>query len=218
MRLNVPYSAVKDLPNRELRIEQPSRCSHCNAEPAPMVETHVVTIKADHIPHRTLGTRYQTQTRIVVRLPLCEACYLKEYLIAPDSYTKDSSDLGAQSRIRDRLANIGGGLAGLGILLLTPLLPGVGLLDIFKSYWYILMVIGVALLIITWVMQRSAQSKVRRELEALNAEPGQYPRADVWSEAVENPEDLSAPAVRMILKNEDWMEDCARLNGWRVEE
>jgi hypothetical protein len=218
MRLNVPYQAVKELRNGELRIDQPGRCSHCNAEPAPMVETHAVTIKTEHIPHRRLGARYRSQTRILVRLPLCEACYLKEYLVVPDSYTKDNTDLGAQSRARDRLANIAGVCAALGILLMTPLLPGVGILGVLKSFWYILLVLGIALLIVAWVMQRSSQSNARRKLEALHVESRQYPRADVWSEVVEDPTDLSATAVRMILENERWMQDCASLKGWRVEE
>jgi len=143
MRLLVPYQAVSQPSIKELVIHQPERCSHCDAVPAPRTETHAVVIKTDAIPHRQIGKKYRNQIRLLVRLPLCETCYYKKYLTSSDTYTRDDTPLGAQSRQHEKLANTGGILAGLAILLLTPFIPASGFLVVLKTYWYVLLILGV---------------------------------------------------------------------------
>jgi len=218
MRLLVPYQAVSQPSIKELVIHQPERCSHCDAVPAPRTETHAVVIKTDAIPHRQIGKKYRNQIRLLVRLPLCETCYYKKYLTSSDTYTRDDTPLGAQSRQHEKLANTGGILAGLAILLLTPFIPASGFLVVLKTYWYVLLILGVVLLVVTWGMQKVSQSRVRRKLDELHGDSKQYSRADVWAESITGIPDPAATAVNITIPNEGWLRDSARLNGWHLEE
>ncbi len=107
-RLFIPYSALNPPETKELIINQPARCSHCNSEPADFFETHPVTLKAKRIPHRQIGRRYRTEKRLLVRLPLCEACYLNDYLLTPDSYSHDNTPLGMQRPAEWKVGRCGG--------------------------------------------------------------------------------------------------------------
>jgi len=218
MRMLVPYQAVSNLDAKELIISQPGRCSHCNTEPAARFETHRLMIKADQIPFRQIGRKYRIQHRLLVRLPLCESCYLKGYLIAPDTYAKDDTPLGVQSRRMDRLANIAGILAGVGIILLTPFIPAVGLLTLVKSYWYVVLGAGLLILGIAWGIQRNSQARVRRELGSLHTDSQQYPRADLWTEPINGKPEPTSVAITVKMENEIWLNECARLNEWRIED
>lgn len=218
MRMLVPYQAVSQTDAKELIINQPGRCSHCNAEPAAKFETHRLMIKADKIPNRQIGRKYRIQQRLLVRLPLCETCYLKGYLTAPDTYAKDDTPLGIQSRRLDWLANIAGILAAVGIILLTPFIPAVGFLTAVKSYWYIVLGAGVLILGVAWGIQRTSQAKVQRELQDLHADPQQYPRANLWAELISGNPDPTSDAVTVQMENESWLNECARLNEWRMED
>lgn len=218
MRMLVPYQAVSQTDAKELIINQPGRCSHCNAEPAAKFETHQLVIKADKIPNRQIGRKYRIQQRLLVRLPLCETCYLKGYLTAPDTYAKDDTPLGIQSLRLARLANIAGILAAVGIILLTPFIPAVGFLAAVKSYWYSVLGAGVLILGVGWGIQRTSQTKAQRELENLHADPQQYPRADLWAEPISGKPEPTSDAVTVQMENESWLNECARLNEWRMED
>ena len=217
-RLLIPFQALHEFETNELVIDQPARCSQCNAEPAAFFETHRVSIKTGKIPYRTISKKYRSEKHVLVRLPLCETCYLKGYLASPDSYVNDTTALGEEARRSEKLSNVGGIIAGIGILLITPLIPAAGFLAALKSYWYVLLGGGVLLLIITWVLQRRSQAGVRKTLEQQGTDLSIFPQADVWPDAVAGELDPASIVLQVAMENESWMADCSRLNGWRLEE
>jgi len=164
-RVLIPFQAIQNRDSREWVINQPARCSRCNADPAPCFETHPITVKIRRIAHRQLGTKYRSETHLLVRLPLCETCYQKSYLSDPDALRYDDTVPGKEVRQREKLANAGGLIAGIGILLLTPFIPESGFLAVLKSNWSVFLIIGVLLLLLTWILLKRAQAKVRKSLE-----------------------------------------------------
>lgn len=216
-RLFIPYSALTPPETKELIINQPARCSHCNNEPADFFETHQVTLKAKRIPHRQIGRRYRIEKRLLVRLPLCEACYLNDYLLTPDSYAHDATPLGATARRNGRLADVAGLLAALSIILITPFVPAVGFLSTIKTYWYLLLILGLVMLGIIWVMQKMSQRQVRKSLALVRPGGSNFPRAQVWTNSIEGDFEPSSIILEVNLENINWADDCSHLNAWRIE-
>jgi hypothetical protein len=217
-RVLIPFQAIQNRDSREWVINQPARCSRCNADPAPCFETHPTTVKIRRIAHRQVGTKYRSETHLLVRLPLCETCYQKSYLSDPDSLRYDDTPLGKEVRQREKLSNAGGLIAGLGILLLTPFVPESGFLAVLKSNWSVFLILGILLLLITWVLLKRSQARVRKSLEEQNGDSLTYPPADVWSRSIEGEPDPASIALEISLENENWLADFGRLNGWRLEE
>ena len=216
-RLFIPYSALIPPDTKELIITQPARCSHCNTEPAVFFETHQVTLKANRIPHRQIGRKYRSEKPLLVRLPLCEACYLNDYLLTPDSYAHDATPLGAQARRNGRVADVAGLLAAVSIILITPFVPAVGILSTIKAYWYLLLILGLAMLVITWVLQKSSQRQVRKSLSALRPGGSKFPRAQVWTNPSDADFEPASTILEINLENVNWADDCSHLNAWRIE-
>ena len=217
-RLYVPYSALNPSAQTEVILDTPARCSHCGSVPAPFFETHAVKLRAKRIPHRSIGQRYRIEKRMLVRLPLCEACYLNDFLSTPDSYAFDTTPQGKEARRTTTLAGIAGVTASLGIIMLTPFIPAVGILAAVKPYWYVLLIAGVTLLIVTWLLQQRSQKAVRAELARIRPVGSQFRRADVWSIAVDGDLTPTDEIVEIHMPNEDWANECANLNGWRIEQ
>lgn len=217
LRLMIPFQALNPSDSREFILNQPARCSHCNSEPALFFETHLVTVNADRIEHRQIGKKFRVEKRILVRLPLCEACYKKDYLSSPDAYAHDATPLGKKARQSGKLANVAAFFAALGIILLTPFIPAVGILTTLKAFWYIVLAVGIALLGIAWILQKSSQNQVRHELARDHVESTQYPRAEIWNRSSEAKLDPATIVFEIIMNNENWIKDCARLNNWRLE-
>jgi len=216
-RLFIPYSALISPDAKELIINQPARCSHCNTEPAVFFETHQVTLKANRIPHRQIGRKYRNEKRLLVRLPLCEACYLNDYLLTPDCYAHDNTPMGTQARRNGRLADVAGLLAALSIILITPFVPAIGLLSTLKTNWYFLLIVGLVMLGIIWVLQKMSQRQVRKSLAALRPGGSKFPRAQVWTNPIEGDFEPANTILEINLENVNWADDCSHLNAWRIE-
>jgi len=103
-RVLIPFQAIQSRDSSDWVINQPARCSRCNADPAPYFETHAVTVKIKRIAHRQVGTKYRSESHLLVRLPLCETCYQKSYLSDPDSLRYDDTPLGKEVRQREKLS------------------------------------------------------------------------------------------------------------------
>jgi len=73
------------------------------------------------------------------------------------------------------------------------------------------------LLLITWVLLKRSQTRVRKSLEEQNGDSLTYPPADVWSRSIEGDPDPASIVLEISLENESWLADCGRLNGWRLE-
>jgi len=214
-RLYVPYSAL-DPSGGELIVNPPSRCSHCNSEPAEFFETHTVKLKTNRIPRRTVGRKYRNVRQLLVRLPLCQACYLNDFLIEPDSYTHDATPQGSEARRTSLLSSIAGFVAAFSLLLITPFIPAVGVLTFAKSYWYILMAAGLVILGVAYVFQQRYRKIVSSELAKIRPEGSKFPRALVWANAVRREPLSTTEMIEIQLENEDWANECARTNHWRI--
>ncbi len=216
-RLYVPYLALRSADKDELVVNPPAYCSHCSTIPAEYYETHVVRLRANRIPHRSIGRKFRTEKKLIVRLPLCRACYLNDYLTSPDAYTHDDTPLGKEARRTTLLSNISGFTASIGILLITPFIPALGILAFIKSYWYVLVSLGFVILAVAWLLQRRSMQAVRAELASLRPGGSKYPRALVWNTPVEGDLESGSVILEMNIENETWAGDCARMNVWRIE-
>jgi hypothetical protein len=200
-----------------IRLDHPLTCSRCNRAPAEFYETHRLKMRAG-LRHNPLpGKRYKLEHGFKLKLRLCSRCHHLDYLQAPETLEGDSNPLGQLARIQNFLRMVGGLTAGLGFILLTPLLPATENFAAMKAAWWIPMAAGVALILLALVSQKAAQSKVYRALETAGELDVKLARAEVRTPLFSDPDDLEQVALEVKLNNEEWARECAAFHHWQVE-
>jgi hypothetical protein len=213
----LPARVILENPDGVIRFDHPLTCSRCNRVPAEFFETHRLKMRAG-LRHNPLpGKRYNLEHSFKLKLRLCSRCHHLDYLQAPESLEGDANPLGQLARMQNFLRMAGGLTAGLGLILLTPLLPATESLAPIKAAWWIPMTAGVALILLARISQRTAQSKVQRALEIAGELDVKLVRAEVRTPLFADPDDLDQVALEVRLENEEWARECAAFHNWQVE-
>ena len=157
LKIVIPARIILEQKDGILRLDQPLACSRCGRTPADNFESHRLKLRAG-LKHDPLpGRRYKLDHNYTLKIPLCARCYQMNYLEAPETLTGDANSLGRLSQLQNLLRTLGGVIAALGLLLLTPFIPAITSLAAVKSHWWIPMAAGVGLVLLGLYSQVSAQ-------------------------------------------------------------
>lgn len=217
-KLVIPASAILEQKDGILRLDHPARCSRCSRTPANFNESHRLKLRAG-LKHNPLpGRRYKMERDYRLKLRVCERCYNMNYLQAPETLAEDANPLGRLARMQDFLRMLGGIIAGLGFLFLTPFIPDTAALLPIKARWWIPLSAGVGLVLLGLASQVLAQMKLRRQLESAGEFDPALNRAEVRTPLYAVPSDESQVALEVKVENEDWMKECAAFYHYHLEE
>jgi hypothetical protein len=217
LKIVLPASVILESQDGVIRFDHPLTCFRCNRTPAEFFETHRLKMRAG-LRHNPLpGKRYALEHGFKLRLRVCARCYHLDYLQAPETLEGDATPLGQLARTQNFLRMVGGLTAALGLILLTPVLPATENFAAIRAAWWIPMAAGVALILLALVSQRTAQSKVRRALEAAGELDAKLVRAEVRTPLFAAPENLEQVALEVKFENEEWARECAAFFNWQVE-
>lgn len=217
-KLVIPASAILEQKDGILHLDHPDRCSRCGRTPASFNENHRLKLRAG-LKHNPLpGRRYKMERNYQLKIRVCERCYHMNYLQAPETLAEDDNPLGQLARVQNFLRMLGGIIAGLGLLFLTPFIPATaGLLSV-KTHWWIPMSAGVGLVLLGLASQVWAQMKLRHQLESAGELDPVVERAEVRTPLYDDPSDVNQVALEVKLENETWARECAAFYHYHLEE
>lgn len=217
-KIVIPASAILAQKDSTLRLDYPVRCSRCDQTPAEFSESHRLKLRAG-LKHNPLpGRRYKMERNYQLRIRVCERCYRMNYLQAPETLSTDANRLGRLSRVQNFLRMLGGVIAGLALLFLTPFVPATAAFLPIKTHWWIPMAAGVGLILLGLASQVSMQMKLRRQLEAADQFNPALERAEVRTPLYADPSDENQVALEVRLDNEAWAKECAAHYHYHLEE
>jgi len=217
VQIDIPASEVKNLKRNPLILENEQRCSRCNQTPASFYEVHRLQYRIGKLKH-LYGKKYRISKDYRLKLSVCETCFQSDFLTHPEVMDRDKSPLSKIARFHSIAWTIGGLMAGCGFLLLTPIVPKTGVLSSLRQIWQAPVIMGVIVLLLTWLSQKKYQSKVLRAIEEVNPSFQPLARAEVRPNVLLNEEDSTATALEIILNNETWAESCAREHHWQFKQ
>jgi hypothetical protein len=217
-KLVIPASAILEQKDGILQLDHPDRCSRCGRTPAGFNENHRLKLRAG-LKHNPLpGRRYKMERNYQLKLRVCERCYHMNYLQAPETLADDDNPLGQLARVQNFLRMLGGIIAGLGLLFLTPFIPATTALIPIKTHWWIPMSAGVGLVLLGLASQVWAQMKLRRQLESAGEFDPALERAEVRTPLYADPLDENQVALEVKIENESWSKECATFYHYHLEE
>lgn len=217
VRILIPASEVKNRQGIPLILENGNSCSRCGQSPADFFETHRLIYRVGFRSTHLYGKKYKISSGYQLKLKVCETCFQSDFLTHPELMDDDKSHLARITRFYSMAWSLGGLLAAVGFLLLTPFIPQIGVLKVIKTLWQLPVILGVLVLFLTWLSQRKYQSKVLREIEDRNPGFRSLPRTEVHSYVLRDEDDLTLTALEVVLINESWAEVCAQKNQWKYE-
>jgi len=215
VKITVPAKTIKELIENTLMLENAQRCSRCGRSPASFFEVHKAYYRVGKLPNRLYGKKFKFSKSFKLKIGICETCYQTDYLTHPDRLDRNGSSLAKISSFHSATWMIGVLLAAFGFILLTPIVPEIGVLTTLKQSWQIPVGVGVIVLLLTWLSQKKYQNKVLQELET--SAPGfmKRSRASITTLVLENETDLSMPALEVSFENEDWAVELAEVHHWQ---
>lgn len=217
-KLIIPASAILEQKDGILRLDHPDRCSRCGRTRADFIESHRLKLRAG-LKHNPLpGKRYKMERNYQLKLSVCERCYQMNYLQAPETLAEDANPLGRVAQMQNFLRMLGGIIAGLGLLFLTPFIPATAALIPIKTRWWIPLSAGVGLVLLGLGSQVSAQMKLRRQLESAGEFDPTLERTEVRTPLYADPSDENQVALEVKLENEAWSKECAAFYHYHLEE
>lgn len=217
LKINVPLDSVRQAQGSYLLLNQPHRCSRCNAQPAEFYETHKLRLRIGANKPGLYRQTYRISQVYHLRLRVCETCYQADFATCPEEFEKDETALGRLARLHARLFTAGAIATSFGLLFMTNLIPAGSALSGIKPYWPYIVAPGGLLILGTWLHQRSRQRRILDSLETANNDPAQHPRAEVRTAVLENDSDPSAIPLQIIMRNEEWAAECALRYNWKTE-
>lgn len=217
VKILVPFKTVQDAVGGTLILDHPERCSRCGNTPAEFFATHRLKLRAGRKRPGLYRPRFALDKKYTVKIRVCESCYQSDFLTDPESFDRDPTPLGRQARMNFFGYMIGALVAAVGLLLLTNILPDLGVTADLKKYWRIPAIVGLLIIGVFWLLQKQQQKKVREWLAARNFDPTQSRRADARIIVVDSIDDPAAIPLEIGFENEQWAEDCAKRNRWAIE-
>jgi len=215
VQIQIPASEVKNRQGIPLVLENGQRCSRCGQSPAEYDEIHRLNYRVGFRSTHLYGKKYKISKDYRLKLKVCDTCFQSDFLTHPELMDHNNSPLARIARFHSIAWSIGGLLAAFGFLLLTPIVPQVGILISVKQMWQIPVILGVLVLFLTWLSQRKYQSKVLREIEKRNPTFKPLARAELHTYVLQDEEDATITALEVILLNESWAEECAEQHQWK---
>lgn len=217
VKILVPFKIVQDAVGSTLILDHPERCSRCGNQPAGFFETHRLKLRAGRKRPGLYRPRFALDKKYTLKIRVCESCYQSDFLTDPETFDRDPTPLGRKARMVFFGYMIGALVAAAGLLLLTNILPSLGVAIDFKNYWRIPALAGLLIIGIFWLLQKQQQNKVREWLASRNFDPGQSRRADARIIVIDSIDDPKAIPLEIGFENVQWAEDCAERNQWAVE-
>jgi hypothetical protein len=217
LKLMVPGQAIADTGYKLLKLDFPASCSRCGALAADRFETHRLLFRAGYRPTHLMGRRYAINRTYLLKLSLCQACYQSDFLTAPETIDRDATPLGRLARVHSVIRMVGGAIAALGFLLLTPFIPETAALAQVKRDWLLPVIIGVAVIMAGWLSMRAQQKRLVSQMQMRDPQSLKLPRAETRIPILESASELSAIALEIKVENEAWGQACAAHNHWQAE-
>jgi hypothetical protein len=217
VKIMVPASAILENKEKTLVLDTPLRCSRCNRTPADFFESHRLKFRAGYTKTHLLGKKYAASREYTLKLRVCETCYQTDYLTAPETLDRDNTPLGRTAKRHSTAWMLGGLAAAVGFLLLTPIVPDTPALVVIKRLWQIPVVLGVLILLFTWLSQHAQQARVSKALHEAGQILQVVFRAEVRTPILADAQDGSVIALEIKLENELWAEECAGAKHWQAE-
>lgn len=214
VKILVPFKSVSEVAGSTLVINHPNRCSICGNETADYFETHHLQLRAGRKRPGLYRAKFQIIKKYQLKIKVCETCYQAGYLTDPDAFDHDPTPLGTLARLISAGYMIGAVIAAVGLLLLSGLLPDMGLSGDYEKYWKFLAGIGLLIILGMWLLQRQRQNKIRAELLSRGLSLKKPFRADVFTPVVETVDDPQATALTIGFTDDQWAQDCAKHFGW----
>lgn len=218
IKVMVPASDIIALKNHTLLLDTPQRCSRCNLVPANYYETHRLKFRVGYRNTHLYGKKYKIADNYLLKIRVCETCYQTDYLTHPEMLDRDTTVQGRIAKFHSIAWTLGGMLAAVGFLLLTPIIPETPAFQPIKSLWQVPVILGVLTLFLTWLSQRKQQNRVLHELENSGTDFQSRQRVEVRTPILVDDKDLSVIALEIKLDNAAWAEETAKYYHWLTEE
>jgi hypothetical protein len=214
VKIKIPASAILTAKDGMLVLENGNRCSRCDRTPAAYFETHRLKYQVGLRKKSIYSKKFDISRRYQLKIAICEICQQSDFLTQPDLLDRDGSELGRIVQFHALTRMLGGLLAALGFLLLTPFIPEGGILQPLKQIWQIPVAVGVIVLLLTWMSQRKYHQRVLADFEQKH--PGFIAphRGQVCTIVLEDEKDPSLTALELTLENEAWAKEAASINQW----
>lgn len=216
-KILVPLKDVQTALNSSLVLDHPPRCSRCGAATAEYFETHRLRLRAGQKPGGYYRPKYRLDKSYLLKVRVCSDCYQADFLTAPEELKADGTPLGRKSRFHSLLLAFGGVIAALGVLLLTPLTPAVGILITLKAFWQLITLAGLVVVLAAWLVQRNQQKKVNAEFAARGITIENRARTEVRTPVLADAGDPASIPLEIGFKDETWARECAQHYQWSIE-
>ncbi|MCX6056439.1 MAG: hypothetical protein NTZ74_16310 [Chloroflexi bacterium] len=216
-KIMIPAGIIHGLKKTPLVLDFPMRCSRCDVEPAEYLETHRLKFRVGYQKTHLYGKKYHLTSNYLLKIRVCESCYLSDYLTHPETLDRDETPQGRIARIHTTSWTLGSLLSAAGFLLLTPIIPEIPAFQLIKTLWQIPVILGVLTLLLTWLSQRKQQILVLKKLEKYEKDLKTYARAEVRTPILSDINDMDAIAVEIRLDNDRWATETADFHLWSAE-
>ena len=217
IKIKIPASEITSLKKEALVLENGKRCSRCEGSPTCHYEMHRSKYNVGLKKNRIFENKFQISKSYRIKLAICETCYQSDFLSNPDLLDLDGSPLAKIVQFHNTTRMLGGLLAGLGFLLLTPFIPETDFLTPIKHIWQLPVVIGVIVLLLTWLSQRKFHNRVLAEFEIKHPGIDSYPRAEITTHVLDSEQELSTVPLEINMANESWAIEVAEAHNWAYE-
>ena len=217
VKIKIPASELIGLKHDPLCLELAGRCSRCDHSPANFYEVNRLNFRVGEKPYRIAGKKYQISQEYRLKIAICETCYQSDFLTHPDLLDRNGSWLSRIARFHSIIWSVGGFLAAIGFLFLTPFIPDSAFFKPIKEMWQIPVLMGVLILFLNWLSQRKYQNQVLHTLEKSSSDFRSHPRAEVKTYSLENTQDLSRIALDITFNKEPWAIEVAEKRHWAFE-
>jgi len=217
VKIKIPASEISSLKNGRLTVENEGRCFRCDSSPADHYESHHLKYRVGMKKNRIYSNKFEFSRSYWLKIAICESCYQSDFLLHPDLLDRDGSPLARVVQFHSTTSMLGGLLAALGFLLLTPFIPETGLLAPLKQIWQLPVVIGVIALLLSWLSQRKYHNRVLTEFEKNYPGIQSHARAGVITRVVKNEKDASEIILEIDMENESWAIEAAKAHNWSYE-
>ncbi len=123
LKMLVPLDRVQQALASGLVLDHPQRCSRCGAIPAEQYENHSLRLRIGQKRPGFYRQTYNINSSYRLKIRVCESCYFSDFVTSIEELEKDNTSEGRLARIYARAFTIGGVVAGIGLLLMTNLIP-----------------------------------------------------------------------------------------------
>ena len=214
----VPLDRVQQALASGLVLDHPQRCSRCDAIPAEYYESHSLRLRIGRKRPGLYRQTYNINHAYNLKIRVCETCYLSDFVTSIEELEKDNTPAGRLARIYARAFTIGGVVAGIGLLLMTNLIPADSSLGGVKLYWPLITGVGGVIIITAWLHQRYRMRKVMEALECAGKTITSQPRAEVRTPVLDDENDPQAVPLEVSLQDEAWLSECAAHYNFLTED